>query len=60
MRRKAEAMFEQANGGKVTLTQHMWALKARGLSLRDIAKDVSQATGMNVSHETVRRWMLDG
>jgi transposase-like protein len=60
MRRKAEAVFEQKNGGKTTLIQHMWALKGRGLSLRDIARDVSQATGMPVSHETVRRWMLEG
>jgi len=60
MRRKAEAAFEQKNGGKTTLIQHMWALKARGLSLRDIAGQVSQATGMPVSHETVRRWMLEG
>ena len=60
MRRKAEVVFEQKNGGKQTLTQHMWALKGRGLSLRDIARDVSQATGMTVSHETVRRWMLEG
>jgi len=38
----------------------MFQQKNRGSSLRQIADAVTNTTGISVSHESVRRWMLEG
>lgn len=59
MRRQVEVAFEARHAGK-PLIPWMFHRKADGLSLRKIADELSQLSGMPVSHESVRRWMLEG
>lgn len=30
--------------------------RAKGVGWREIARDVSERTGVNISHETLRQW----
>lgn len=59
MRKSVETQFELRSGG-VPLVPWMFQQKNNGASLRAIADSVSSTTGISVSHETVRRWMLEG
>lgn len=59
MRKSVETQFELKSGG-VPLVPWMFQQKNKGASLRAIADAVSQTTGISVSHESVRRWMLEG
>lgn len=59
MRKSVETQFELRSGG-VPLVAWMFQQKNRGASLRVIAEQISSTTGISVSHETVRRWMLEG
>lgn len=59
MRKSVETQFEIKSGG-VPLVAWMMQQHTRGSSLRQIADAVSQTTGISVSHESVRRWMLEG
>jgi hypothetical protein len=38
----------------------MMQQRTGGASLRAIADAVTKTTGISVSHESVRRWMLEG
>ena len=59
MRRLAESAFETRTGGTNLIT---WIAHRRGegASLRNISDELSATIGMRVSHETIRRWLLDG
>jgi hypothetical protein len=59
-RRQMEVEFELKNGGVQSLTGWMYEQHSRGASLRTIAALLAQKTGMAVSHEAVRKWMLEG
>lgn len=59
MRKSVETQFELRSGG-VPLVAWMMQQKTKGASLRSIADAVSETTGISVSHESVRRWMLEG
>lgn len=59
MRKSVETQFELRSGG-VPLVAWMFQQKSNGASLRAIADAVTSTTGISVSHETVRRWMLEG
>jgi transposase-like protein len=60
MRRQVEAAFETVSGGETPLITWLLREKARGASLRTLAALLSAQTGLTVSHETVRKWMLEG
>lgn len=57
VRRAVEVTFEMQNGGQQTLADWMWQQHSRGKSLRTIADELTVKVGVQVSHETVRRWM---
>lgn len=59
MRKSVEAVFETKTGG-VELIPWLFQQKHEGASLRTIAERLTATVGIQVSHETVRRWMLDG
>ena len=59
MRKSIETQFELRTGG-VNLVTWLFQQKQEGESLRTIADRLSQTVGIRISHETVRRWMLEG
>lgn len=59
MRKSVETQFELKSGG-VPLVPWMMQQRTRGSSLRQIADAVTATTGISVSHESIRRWMLEG
>jgi transposase-like protein len=59
MRRAVEVAFEARTGGEA-MVPWMWRQRSAGLSLRAIADSLSHLAGIPVSHESVRRWMVDG
>jgi len=59
MRKSVETQFELRSGG-VPLVAWMMQQRTSGASLRTIADAVTKTTGISVSHESVRRWMLEG
>jgi transposase len=59
-RRQMEVEFELRNGGAQSLTGWMYEQHSQGASLRTIAAVLAQKTGVQVSHEAVRKWMLEG
>lgn len=59
MRKIVEREFETRSGGE-PLVQWMFQQKNAGASLRTIADRLTAMTGMRVSHESVRQWMLAG
>jgi outer membrane receptor for ferric coprogen and ferric-rhodotorulic acid len=59
MRKSVETQFELRSGG-VPLVSWMMQQRTGGASLRDIADAVTKTTGISVSHESGRRWMLEG
>ncbi|HEY7823467.1 MAG TPA: hypothetical protein VIG24_11555 [Acidimicrobiia bacterium] len=60
MRRAVEVAFELASGGEARLVPWMMERRKAGRSLRRIAEELEQRTGIGVSHETVRQWMIEG
>lgn len=59
MRKSIETAFEVRTGG-TALIPWLFQQHNEGASLRTIADRLSETVGIRVSHETVRRWMLDG
>lgn len=59
MRKTVEREFETRNGGE-PLVPWMFKQKNGGASLRTIADRLTTMTGIRVSHESVRQWMLAG
>lgn len=59
-RKQVEVELEIRNGGTQTLTGWMYEQHSQGASLRTIAQLLSAKTGLPVSHEAVRKWMLEG
>ena len=60
MRRAVEVAFELKTGGEVPMVSWMMRQHSAGRSLRQIADDLAVKTGVRVSHETVRQWMIEG
>lgn len=60
MRRAVEVAFELASGGETRLVPWMVGRRKAGRSLRQIADELEQRSGVRVSHETVRQWMIEG
>ena len=59
MRRAIEVAFELRTGG-LPLIPWLFQRHNSGRSLREVAADLSELVGVPVSHESVRRWMLEG
>lgn len=59
MRKLVEQHFESQTGGQ-HLTPWLFAQHREGVSLRDIAERLRVLTGIQVSHVTVRNWMMEG
>lgn len=59
MRKLVEHHFESNTGGK-HLVPWLFEQKAAGKSLRDIAEQVRVLTGIQISHVSVRNWMMEG
>lgn len=59
MRKLVEQHFEANTGGK-HLVPWLFEQKAEGHSLRDIAEHVRVMTGIQISHVSVRNWMMEG
>lgn len=59
MRRAVEVAFEMRTGGEPLVP---WLVRrhAAGVPLRGLAAELSDLVGVAVSHESVRRWMLEG
>ena len=60
MRRAVEVAFEMKTGGELPLVPWMMREHRAGRSLRQISDDLALKTGLRVSHETVRQWMIEG
>ena len=60
MRRAVEVAFELKSGGEHRLATWLMARSRAGRSLRQIADDLEDRTGIRVSHETIRQWMIEG
>ena len=60
VRRAVEVAFELASGGEARMVPWMVGLSRSGRSLRAIADELEARTGIRVSHETVRQWMIEG
>jgi hypothetical protein len=60
LRKIVEIQFEMKSGGAEAFGP--WLMKERlgGASLRAIAQSVEQRTGVPVSHESVRQWLVEG
>lgn len=59
MRKLVETAFETRSGG-TPLVPWMFQQHQEGASLRVIADRLTSLVGIKVSHETIRRWMLEG
>jgi hypothetical protein len=60
LRRLVEMQFELANGGNEPFGSWLARQRAQGASLRIIAELVQANTGIPVSHESVRQWLVEG
>jgi len=60
VRRAVEVAFEVKTGGELPLAVWMMKEHKAGRSLRQISDDLAVKTGVRVSHETVRQWMIEG
>ncbi len=60
MRRAVEVAFEVKTGGELPLVVWMLREHRAGRSLRQISETLEMTTGVRVSHETVRQWMIEG
>lgn len=59
MRRIVETAFETKTGG-TPLVPWMFQQRQEGAALRVIAERLTALVGIKVSHESVRRWMMEG
>lgn len=59
MRKLVEQHFEAQTGG-AHLTPWLFSQHREGASLREIAERLRVLTGIQVSHVTVRNWMMEG
>jgi len=60
LRKIVEMQFELKNGGQEPFGAWLQKQRQRGASLRAIADTVEQNTGIPVSHESVRQWLVEG
>jgi hypothetical protein len=60
LRRIVEMQFEMKNGGNEPFGSWLMKQRANGASLRAIAQTVEANTGIAVSHESVRQWLVEG
>ncbi len=60
LRRIVEMQFELKNGGNEPFGSWLMRQRQGGASLRSIAETVQANTGIPVSHESVRQWLVDG
>lgn len=59
MRKTVETQFELRTGGTNLITW-LFQQKNEGASLRIIADRLTETIGIRVSHESIRRWMMEG
>ncbi|HEY7824164.1 MAG TPA: hypothetical protein VIG24_15085 [Acidimicrobiia bacterium] len=60
LRRIVEMQFEMKSGGAQAFGPWLAKQRANGASLRAIAQSVEKNTGIPVSHESVRQWLVEG
>jgi len=60
LRRIVEMQFEMKSGGAEAFGPWLAKQRAAGASLRAIANTVQEQTGIPVSHESVRQWLVEG
>jgi hypothetical protein len=60
LRRMVEMQFELHNGGNESFGSWLARQRHAGASLRAIANLVQVNTGIAVSHESVRQWLVEG
>jgi len=60
LRKIVEMQFELKNGGQQSFGSWLQKQRQRGASLRAIADTVEKNTGIPVSHESVRQWLVEG
>jgi len=60
LRKMVEIQFEMKSGGAEAFGPWLMKQKAAGQSLRSIAMSVEERTGVSVSHESVRQWLVEG
>jgi hypothetical protein len=60
LRRVVEMQFELKNGGNESFGTWLMRQRQAGASLRAIASNVEANTGIPVSHESVRQWLVEG
>lgn len=60
VRRATEVAFEMRTGGMEPLGSFLAKRHMQGVSLRLIAQELFQITGVQVSHETIRSWIREG
>jgi len=60
LRRIVEMQFEMKSGGAQAFGPWLAKQRASGASLRAIAQSVEKNTGIPVSHESVRQWLVEG
>jgi hypothetical protein len=60
LRRIVEMQFELKNGGNEPFGSWLMRQRQAGASLRAIAETVQVNTGIPVSHESVRQWLVEG
>jgi len=60
LRRVVEMQFELKNGGQESFGSWLMRQRQGGASLRAIATTVEANTGIPVSHESVRQWLVEG
>jgi hypothetical protein len=60
LRRVVEMQFELSNGGNEPFGSWLMKQRTAGASLRAIAQAVQANTGIPVSHESVRQWLVEG
>lgn len=59
MKKLVETQFETKTGG-TPLVPWLFQQHQEGASLRAIAERLTSTVGIRVSHETIRRWMMEG
>ena len=60
LRKMVEMQFELRNGGNEPFGSWLMRQRKAGASLRSIAHTVEATTGIQVSHESVRQWLVEG
>lgn len=59
MRRIVETAFETKTGG-TPLVAWLYQQHNEGAGFRTIAERLTSLVGIRVSHESIRRWMMEG